>query len=502
MRNIIIALVSIILSTNTLNAQDSTGKIERLVSFKENLNLIKLNLKDVEIFGVDKFANYSIKLDSIIDKFKRPSDSFLENSLKSEFMYDENGNLNQYKDYIFDDDRKVWLGTWSNLWKSFGSDSTVTFGYDWNEEEGWINNLKNVRIFKDEKILEKKGYLWDIEASMWKNDSYSIYEYDMSGNLINEIEGELDDGILEVEYKADYEYDNSGNITRTDAYYRETADAEWILFYIIIDMYEYSDDYLIEYISNEYFHYDNYIDTTIYSHMYFHDESGNLEKHVYSQSKLSYGTTSGYVEQHEYKYDNDNYRTEYIFSTSENNPSLIPTTKYNYITMNGNYIETIAYKWDLDEQNWINPGKVSTEFDQRYEANDVALPNDDVGHYSENELKSKNIPKDIFTETSDNWRINKTFYYSEFKGNNTETSLNDATLNDLTIYPNPSNGLINIGDYLEKEIIKFYDSNGRLLFSKRLAKDVIDINHFNKGIYFYHIINNNRIINKGKIIKN
>ena len=61
------------------------------------------------------------------------------------------------------------------------------------------------------------------------------------------------------------------------------------------------------------------------------------------------------------------------------------------------------------------------------------------------------------------------------------------------IYPNPSNGNINIKTNIDKLQIKIYSSLGELITEKNIEKNVksIDFNRMPKGIYLIQLINQN-----------
>jgi hypothetical protein len=71
------------------------------------------------------------------------------------------------------------------------------------------------------------------------------------------------------------------------------------------------------------------------------------------------------------------------------------------------------------------------------------------------------------------------------------------------IYPNPANDELNISMNVNDDYeVTFYDITSKNILHRYFtASIIIDIDKFNKGIYFYEIRNKNKIISKGKIIK-
>ncbi len=83
--------------------------------------------------------------------------------------------------------------------------------------------------------------------------------------------------------------------------------------------------------------------------------------------------------------------------------------------------------------------------------------------------------------------------------------INNSTMKLAFIYPNPSKDFINVryGAHLKNVSIEIFDISGKKIFVKNLENPIskIDIQNFKIGSYVYHILNNNKIIEKGKIIK-
>ena len=89
----------------------------------------------------------------------------------------------------------------------------------------------------------------------------------------------------------------------------------------------------------------------------------------------------------------------------------------------------------------------------------------------------------------------------QFVGNVVGISENNSKENNITIFPNPSNGEINIDFYIEPDkasTIMIYDLNGKLIHEvTELSKsNSINVSQWSKGIYTIQIKKNNQFINK------
>ncbi len=87
-------------------------------------------------------------------------------------------------------------------------------------------------------------------------------------------------------------------------------------------------------------------------------------------------------------------------------------------------------------------------------------------------------------------------------GVNNQSSLD----NSISVYPNPTNGIVNIAISSElsgSTSVEIYDALGKLVISEKLMEDVttIDTSKLEDGIYMFKVINNNKAIKVGRMIK-
>jgi hypothetical protein len=80
---------------------------------------------------------------------------------------------------------------------------------------------------------------------------------------------------------------------------------------------------------------------------------------------------------------------------------------------------------------------------------------------------------------------------------------NDFSQNEISVYPNPTNGLLNINSTSVIENIEIFDMLGRQLINKSINQtDVeLDLSTFQSGVYFIKIESNGSSETR-KIIKN
>jgi hypothetical protein len=100
--------------------------------------------------------------------------------------------------------------------------------------------------------------------------------------------------------------------------------------------------------------------------------------------------------------------------------------------------------------------------------------------------------------------INST--HSLVEGTGTLNTLENST-KTFKIYPNPFKNTLNIEGLNSNKSQKFLviNSEGKFIhaqFLRRKTLEIIDVSSFKPGIYFYQILENQKIIQSGNLIKN
>ena len=97
-----------------------------------------------------------------------------------------------------------------------------------------------------------------------------------------------------------------------------------------------------------------------------------------------------------------------------------------------------------------------------------------------------------------------TYRWEFLYGNVGTLGTNDLIAPTVSLYPNPSNDLINISfdkDQLQK--IELYDTTGKLLFKSDLNTNTYALNiaNYPSGVYFVRVFNQNNVFVNKQIIK-
>jgi hypothetical protein len=82
-------------------------------------------------------------------------------------------------------------------------------------------------------------------------------------------------------------------------------------------------------------------------------------------------------------------------------------------------------------------------------------------------------------------------------------AINENTLDNINIYPNPSNGVITISTTPSNSyIIKAIDVLGNVVYSdSKIGKSSIDLSSFGAGIYIIQLSNENSTSSKRVVIQ-
>ena len=180
------------------------------------------------------------------------------------------------------------------------------------------------------------------------------------------------------------------------------------------------------------------------------------------------------------------YKGEYAYDANGN-----PTLE-SYYFMNGN------------TNTFVASGKYEYTYDLSYNLSNLILP--PVSWLvPDNSNKIINKPLGYVSfywdEVSNNWNNNSrsTFYYSD----QTINSVEQINRNISKIYPNPVKSLLSFSfsENVDNVTFELFDIQGRKIMTKVIKNDdQVNMQELNDGIYFYRLINANKI-QTGKLVK-
>lgn len=327
-------------------------------------------------------------------------------------------------------------------------------------------------------------------------------------------------GFIYFSSKTDLKYDFFGNLISKIIFYQNQINKEW----------EFNKGNYSTFITNN--NITNIIDSSsdfdkIYKRMNTYDKKGNITNTIFS---IFFDNSWHYTRKDENNYDeNNNLLSEVIsdwnsitnswiynkktnnsYNTNNLNTSKITSnwnvdsnnwevyTKYiNNTDITKGTITGIDYKWDVNLVKWDVMTTDNITYNKSIDTEDIICSIEDKYYFTKykQQLTSK-IYQD-YVNNADVKKVSQTFYYSPFKAN---TSTSELTETNINIYPNPTNGIININTNEIIESVNITDINGKLVHHQT-NNSPIDISQHVRGIYFMNIISEKGVINK-KIVLN
>ena len=97
-------------------------------------------------------------------------------------------------------------------------------------------------------------------------------------------------------------------------------------------------------------------------------------------------------------------------------------------------------------------------------------------------------------ENQSDWSASVSFTTKELSVENQQTK-------NLSIYPNPTTGMLNISGEINLKSYQLYDLQGRLVQQGKLTQHKIDLSKIEKGLYFLQIENQQGIVENLKVMK-
>ena len=344
-------------------------------------------------------------------------------------------------------------------------------------------------------LMSETDFVWDENSSQWIEDYKVEYTYDANGNQISETYSYWMESQWIYEDKYEATYDANGKLILEIEYFwvsgqwtnslklEHTYDADGNRTSRIIFMWNESANQWVEYYKTDYTY-----DTNNYLTL----------------SETFLWTTSSnqwlYYLKNEYTYDaNGNQMTD-IYSTWDQNTvqwEYSYKKEYSY-DANGNRTSKIKYNWSDNASEWKNDEKTDFSYDLSINLADLIMPywRYADAFYSNMYLEEINYTWD---ETNTEWdpglKVNA--YYSE-----SSIGVNELCINNLTLYPNPASGIVNI-DFVTRQgetVFELFDMQGKNLISRIVsANKEINLEHLNSGIYIYSITTDGKVEN-GKLI--
>lgn len=426
--------------------------------------------------GTDRLKSASaemITLDSTIGHYRDEVAGQWVPSFKEEYAYDAAGNLTLFKVYNADTVSNRWIPDDKNEYAyNAGGDLTVYLFSAWDTTTGqWFEQYKEENIYgAGGRLTQYFSYAWDYDSGKWETGLKSEFAYDGSGHMI-------------LEYY----------------YYQEDDTSDWVVYAKDSIMYDAAGN------SNGYIgsFWDDFEENWMLKdkNERTYDAEGNLTGSVdafwsavtgewaaYYKEEYTYNTEGKLIQYNDYDWDEmdslwlDYYKEEFIYDA------------------NGNVTQFLDYYWD--ETQWIYESKGAFTYNNSYSGEEIFYP------YFYTEISGIYFDHMVTGFEFFYWDAGsgqfmpeekQTFYYSV--GNVTSVAgMKDAEAN---IFPNP------VSDFLTLDIsgsegtivFELFDMQGRRLLSETMSNgEKLNMQGFNRGIYFYNVTSDGKKL-RGKMIK-
>jgi hypothetical protein len=210
---------------------------------------------------------YLMQMDSVLVNTYDYLSGLLKPDNKSEFSYDQDGNLSKETSYTWDPDENIWVPDWEEVF-SFSDDGDIILlsGYKWDDltedwlpeyieeflyddqgnmiritvsdrdhdENSWVYQWKDEYIYDEQgRVIREYAYSYEIWDELWYEDWMTEYIYDEHGNVVMIVFydwdwEDLEDWVPDVRYRQIFDENNY----LVEGYHEEwnPEDEEWEIY--------------------------------------------------------------------------------------------------------------------------------------------------------------------------------------------------------------------------------------------------------------------------------
>lgn len=309
------------------------------------------------------------------------------------------------------------------------------------------NNFKITYTYDANNVFIKSN-TFQLSNGSFELQTETIFNYDSNGRVNEIIEKYIDNGNLVNSSKRIYSYDTNSNI-ETETVYRWTNN-NWVQ----------TDEYQMTYNSNN----------------------------LITQRILANNTKIEYI------YSGANLITKeiYYWNTADNQWNAYAERKFDF-TYDVNNNRTVTVKSIYYNGNWTESQRIEYSYNNSFTENNLILP-----YYTITDEMNLSFNHQItnvigYEYDNGNWVNTATleFNYSDV------AKISEEVFNNLIIYPNPTNNIVNFKvDNFDN--ISIYSISGKLIVQSNI--NLVDMSKLPDGVYIYKIKKGNDFI-IGKIIK-
>lgn len=409
---------------------------------------------------------------------------------KSEFKYDNRGNITEQVNFMYDPDTSEWIpldrlvAEYDNKNRQSGYENYFWTGTEWEgyfkqsselnddgtafllyyeylwipETKDWLRYFKLENVFENDRLVSQAESYWNKTKQDWSGiEEYNgvmmysgktTFEYDNKGREIYEVyqENRENGWQKEVDIEKTWtETDKGTNLSQKTYFYTSDDDKE-----LRQDFWEeYNKLGLATYAIEK-----KLIDgvwLNLYEEVYEYDAVGNLleSKYWYFDGDQKFADVF-----EEYVYDNNNnvIESRHALGQGTGAEDWLNTSRFTYGYENNIRTEKLAYMWD--EDHWITNWGEGVKYDFSILNSDLILP-------GELEDKYKILENYSYIGAGTDWEANTYVYHYSKDG---ASNLNNVNDNTFSVYPNPVVDVLSLNSNEDAEI-NVYSVQGAKLIS-------------------------------------
>jgi len=522
------------LDSKKINFYDKNGYDSLRVVYRRNMHENKWVIDQREEYSYDESEN---KLHEILYQWDTSASKWY-GVYKYENDYDSKGNEILNSSYHWDSAINDWAGDEKYIYEfNSDKDETMRCSFAWDTlSNDWIGSSKvEITYFAPREQLSRKIYRWD--NNQWSLSSKTEFSYNEDTLLTLALSYEFDDSSQQLinSWKEEMTYDSLGFISSMKSY---AWNGEWLIrqsdeyaHTIYGDQTLYikskwdSETQKLVYDSKEETEYDETGERTFNAYYTWDDNSSTWI--CYDKTTSSYNPETGITAyiiydknesdslvaagRYEIKYDSLDRMTMMSIFMADSTGGFYPYMKEDLgYDEFGNVNFTTLYALDDSTGEFVLLYKIDAVFIAiNEEISMIAQMRDEITGelhpYTKRETIWETPLKEIFInyvwDSESNelvMNLRNTYYYSEERPTGTETNF---VRKNVRVYPNPASDIVTFDlKDVSPARIEMFNLHGAKVISKDLSNTKqLFINHLNKGMYIYHILQNGKTY-QGKIM--
>jgi len=391
------------------------------------------------------------RLDSLINASLDSINMTFDLGDKHEFIYNTKEELVLEDIYYWNSYNNNWMKNYRHEYTyDINGNIVKSTTYNWKNSK-WNLWAKQTRTYNINGYIEvDSSFSWN--GNSWGCLGYEKYTYDINGNKTSYISYYLPWWLPSWTPldKTEWSYNTNGNVTIELGYMWDDVNSIWDSIRKVENTYDINNLLIEEIVYNH----DNNTWNKILK-----------DEHVYDVNTNEIELTS-------YLWDNNTWTDLKKVGTS--------------FDINGNRLSKIISYWNKTGGIWDDDFKYDYVYDNSFSlnANNLIIP------YTLYDLSSKG---ELLSVTTFRWKTPTNFWNKEAETNYyysgiTTNIIEPTDENSIFIYPNPSNGIVNLEVTGRENItVDIINISGQQIYSKQVNKNTtkqIDLSKQSKGMYF------------------